>query len=76
MSPHNLIQGAAFEPETIQLLSEAYEAAVMLVGRDQPRVVLETIAKKILDIAGRGERDPRTMVDYAIRGIERLPDAG
>ena len=48
----------------------------MLVGRDQPLVVLETIAKRILEIAGRGERDPQKMVEYAIRGIERLPDGG
>ena len=54
MAPHKLIEGAAFEPETIALLIQAYEAAVMLVGRDQPSLVLETIAKRILEIAGRG----------------------
>jgi hypothetical protein len=76
MSPHRLIQGSAFEPETIQLLSEAYEAAVLLVGSDQPVIVLETIAKQILDIAARGERDPKKMVEFAIRGIDQLPDTG
>ena len=76
MAPHRLIQGAAFEPETITLLAQSYEAAVMLVGRDQPFVVLETIAKRILEIAGRGERDAQKLVEHAIRGIERLPDAG
>ena len=76
MPPHRLIEGAAFEPETIELLIEAYEAAVMLVGKGQPLPVLETIAKRIVEIAGNGERDPRTLVEYAIRGVERLPDAG
>jgi hypothetical protein len=71
-----LIQGAAFDPETIALLTQTYEAAVMLVGRDQPHLVLETIAKRILETAARGERDPKKLVDYAIRGIERFPDAG
>jgi len=70
MSAHELIEGAAFEPETIVLLIQAYEAAVMLVGRDQPPLVLETIAKRILEIAGRGERDPKKMVEYAMRGLE------
>jgi len=70
MSAHELIGGAAFEPETIALLIQAYEAAVMLVGRDQPPLVLETIAKRILEIAGRGERDPKKMVEYAMRGLE------
>jgi hypothetical protein len=76
MSPHRLIQGAAFEPETIQLLIEAYEAAVLRVGRDQPLVVLETIASHILEAAGTGERDPRRLVEYATRGISPLPSAG
>jgi hypothetical protein len=70
MSPHKLIEVAAFEPETIALLIQAYEAAVMIVGRDQPLLVLETIAKRILEIAGRGERDPKKMVEYAMRGLE------
>jgi hypothetical protein len=76
MSPHKLIEGAAFEPEVIALLIEAYNAAVKRVGKDQPPVVLETIAKQIIEIGGRGERDPQKMVDYAIRGVEPLPDAG
>jgi hypothetical protein len=76
MSPHRLIEGAAFDPETIAALAQAYEAAVMLVGRDQPLLVLETIAKRILEIAGRGERDPKKMVEYAIRGLDRLPNPG
>jgi hypothetical protein len=75
MSPHRLIQGSAFEPETIQVLIEAYEAAVLMVGT-QPQIVLETIAKQILDLAARGERDPKKLIDHAIRGIEPLPDAG
>jgi len=70
MSAHELIEGAAFEPETIALLIQAYDAAVTLVGRDQPPLVLETIAKRILEIAGRGERDPKKMVEYAMRGLE------
>lgn len=76
MAPHRLIQGAAFEPDTIELLSRAYAAAVALVGRGQPSLVLETIAKQIIDIAGRGERDPQKMVEYAVRGVEPMPDAG
>jgi len=69
MSPHNLIQDSAFEPETVALLTLAYEAAVMLIGREQPTLVLETVAKRILEIAARGERDPQKLVAYAIRGI-------
>ncbi|MBX9777625.1 MAG: hypothetical protein K2Y71_24865 [Xanthobacteraceae bacterium] len=76
MSPHRLIEGAAFEPEIIALLIQAYEAAVRRVGKGQPLVVLETLAKRIIDIAGRGERDPQKMTDHAVRGIEPDPQVG
>jgi hypothetical protein len=76
MSPHRLIQGAAFEPEVVKLLIQAYEAAVKRVGESQPTLVLETIARRIIEIAGTGERDRQALVEYAIRGVEPHPDVG
>ena len=76
MSPHKLIQGAAFEPETVRVLSQAYETAVRLIGKGQPGPVLETIAKRIIESATAGERDPQKMVDHAIRGVTPPPNAG
>ena len=76
MSPHKLIQGAAFDPETVRVLSQAYETAVRLVGKGQPPLVLEAIAKRIIESAGSGERDPQKMVDHAIRGVTPSPNAG
>jgi hypothetical protein len=76
MSPHRLIEGAAFEPEIIALLIRAYEAAVKRVGKGQPLVVLETLAKRIIEIAGSGERDLQKMIDHAVRGVEPSPNAG
>ena len=58
------------------MLIQAYETAVKRVGKGQPLPVLETIAKRIIEIAGHGERDPQKMVDYAIRGVEPFPNAG
>ena len=75
MSSHRLIRGAAFEPEIIASLIEAYEAAVKRVGKDQPPLVLETLAKRIIEVAGTGERDPQKMADYAVRGVEPYPNA-
>ena len=51
MAPHRLIEGAAFDPEVIALLIQAYETAVKRVGKDQPLPVLETLAKRIIEIA-------------------------
>jgi len=76
MSPHRLIEGAAFDPEVIALLIQAYEVAVTRVGKGQPLLVLETLAKRIIEIAVRGERDPQKLVEYAIRGVEPFPNAG
>jgi hypothetical protein len=73
---HKLIQGAAFDPETIELLAKAYESSVALVGQNQPPIVLETIAARIIAIAGLGERDPQKLVEHAIRGIEPLSASG
>lgn len=76
MAPHRLIEGAAFDPEVIALLIQAYEIAVQRVGKGQPLPVLEALATRIIEIAVHGERDPQKMVDYAIRGIEPFPNAG
>jgi hypothetical protein len=76
MSPHRLIEGAAFDPEVIVLMTRAYQAAVKRVGRGQPPVVLETLAKRIIEIAGGGERDLQKMIDYAVRGVEPYPNIG
>jgi hypothetical protein len=76
MSPHRLIEGAAFDPEVIALLIQAYQVAVTRVGEGQPLPVLETLAKRIIEIAARGERDPQKMTEYAVRGVEPFPDAG
>jgi hypothetical protein len=76
MSAHRLIEGAAFEPEVILLMTKAYQAAVKRVGKGQPPLVLETLAKRIIEIAGGGERDPQKMTEYAVRGVEPYPNAG
>jgi hypothetical protein len=70
--PPQVKESAAFDPETIALLIQAYEAAVQLVGTDQPPYVLETIARDIIDIAGAGERDTQRMVEFAVGAVERF----
>lgn len=76
MSSHRLIEGAAFEPELIVLMTRAYQDAVKRVGKGQPPLVLETLAKRIIEVAGNGEHDPQKMVEYAIRGVEPFPNIG
>jgi len=74
MPTHELIQGAAFEPETIELMGRAYEAARRRLGVGQPAAVLETVAKRIIEAARRGERDPEKLTASALRGLGQRDD--
>ena len=76
MAPQRLIEGAAFDPEVIALLIQAYEAAAKRIGKGQPLPVLEAIATRIIETAVHGERDLQKMVAYAVRGVEPIPNAG
>jgi hypothetical protein len=61
MAIHRLLQNSAFAPEDIGRLVVAYEDALRVVG--------SIVAKKIMDIAKTGERDPERMRRFALKGI-------
>jgi len=51
--------GVFFEPEVIDLMSEALDAACKVLRHaGQPKVVREVIARRIIAAASIGERDP------------------
>jgi hypothetical protein len=55
----DLFQEAAFEPETVAVLAEAFEKArKSLHDKGQPDIVQEIIARRIIAEAEAGERDP------------------
>jgi hypothetical protein len=48
-----------FDPETTRLLGEVFDSVcIELHDRGQPAIVREVIAKRIIEAAKRGERDP------------------
>ena len=51
-------------------MGSAYEAARIRLGPAQPATVLETVAKRIIEAAGRGERDPERLTEFALRGLD------
>jgi hypothetical protein len=64
-----LLQGSAFAPQEIQVLSDAFDAALQklrLVDRSDPAV--ELVAKRIIHLASRGERDPVRLREGAVKG--------
>jgi hypothetical protein len=66
------IQDGAFDPETIEIMSAAYLGAckaLNLVDRDDP--ITEVVAKRILALAQRGERNPDRMCAEALKVLGR-----
>jgi hypothetical protein len=72
MAIYRLLKNGAFGPDEIKVLTTAYEEALRalrLKGRSDPAT--EMIAKKIIELAQRGERDPVRLRKYAIRSLSK-----
>ncbi len=62
--------GTFFEPETIALMSEAYEAACeVLHDVDQLDAAREVIARRVIVAASMGERNPDRLQTKALAGL-------
>ena len=67
MSVHQLFHKTAFSPEEIAVLVIAYEATLKklaLVDRDDP--LTRMVAKKIIELAERGVRDPGQLAGLTV----------
>ena len=70
MPIYRLLKGHVFGPDEIQVLSTAFEGALVelqLVDRTDPAT--ELVAKRIIELAQRGERDPVRLREAAVKGI-------
>jgi hypothetical protein len=64
------IKETSFSPDVTQLMGEAYEHATRgLHDSGQPAVVQEIIAKRIIELAGSGERDPQNLASLALQSL-------
>ncbi len=74
-----LLKQAAFEPEMVETLASVFEAAWQKVEQSgsklsspaYKRAAKEIIAKRIIEMAQRGERDPSELADDAVAYLER-----
>jgi hypothetical protein len=65
---------AVFDPEAVKALATAFDdacAALNVTDRADPRAM--TIAKKIIEHARRGERDPIRLREGAVEGAVHAP---
>ncbi|HYC17299.1 MAG TPA: hypothetical protein VEC94_08835 [Pseudolabrys sp.] len=66
----DLFHAAAFDPETVKLLCDAYERArKSLHDTGQPDIVNEIIAQRMIALAKQGERDPEKLCEGALKAL-------
>lgn len=79
MSIIPLLAQSAFEPEMIDFLVSVFEAAwgkveqsgSKLASPAYRRAAQEILAKRIIETAQRGERDPELLADDAVKYLEQ-----
>ena len=66
-----LLQYEAFSPEDISVITEAFESAVSVLRLTDraDSLTTERVAKKIIECAQTGERDPIRLRNYAIKSL-------
>ena len=66
----DLFHRSDFDPETIAIMSEAYEKArKSLHDKGQPALVQEVIAGRIISAAKSGQRDPDKLCEMALTAL-------
>ncbi|HWM47930.1 MAG TPA: hypothetical protein VNR11_13580 [Xanthobacteraceae bacterium] len=70
MAIYRLLQNSSFDPEAVEIMTTAYEAArerLGLVDRSDP--LTELVAGRIIEIARTGVRDPGQLCEQVLRAI-------
>ena len=70
----SFFEDTSFDPETTHIMGQAFECAFRTL-RDfgQPVLVKDLVAKRIIDIARTGERDPNRLCDRALQAFGLPP---
>jgi hypothetical protein len=72
MAIYRIFKDRVFEPEAMICMAKAYEdALVALQLSDRQDPLTEIVARKIVDVAEAGERDPERLRDLALAEIGR-----
>ena len=62
--------GGVFDDRVTQIMGEAFDSACKdLHDTGQPEIVYEVIAKRIIDAAKNGERDPVQLRNIGLAGL-------
>jgi hypothetical protein len=70
MPIYPLLQNSAFDPEHARAMGVAFESALNALRlKDRSDPVVETVAKKIIELGRRGIREPEQLQAQAIREL-------
>jgi hypothetical protein len=70
MSINLFVNGEAFEPETIQTMSQALSGACEALGLQfKDDAATRLLAMRIIDLAQTGEHDPKLLKAAAVEGF-------
>jgi hypothetical protein len=70
VSIRQFVNGEAFEPETIQTMSQALSGACEALGlKLKDDAATRFLAMRIIDLAQTGEHDPKLLKAAAIEGL-------
>jgi hypothetical protein len=67
----NLVKEVVFDPEAIEPMVAAFEAAcrlLQLVDRDD--LLTQIVARKVVEVAGTGDRDPERLRDLVLLALK------
>lgn len=71
MTVYRLFKNKAFEPEAITVMSSAYADVCRKLGvRADNRSEADVVAKKVIEFAQRGERDPVRLRESVLQALQ------
>jgi hypothetical protein len=67
---YSMLRSGAFRPDEVELLASAFEAALKELDlRDRSDPASELVAKRIMEFARKGERDPNRLREAGVKGF-------
>jgi hypothetical protein len=72
MAVYRLFKNKAFEPETITVMTRAFTDVCRTLGvNDRDDSQATVVAKKVIEFAQRGERDPARLREFVLQALRR-----
>ncbi len=74
MAVYRLFKNKAFEPEAITMMTSAYADVCQALGvSDTDHLQTDVVAKKVIEFAQRGERNPERLRDCVLEALRGEP---